>query len=108
MAVGFSSGVFTGSMRRFFQVPTFITTLALFTALRGAANLITGGFPLTDLPFWFGFLGAGDLFGVPFPVSVFLTVFVLMHLMMKFTSFGRAIYAIGGNAEAARRPGIDG
>jgi len=94
MTIGFLTGVFTGSMRRWFNVPTFITTLALFTALRGAANLITGGFPLTDLPDWFGFLGAGDLFGVPFPVYVFLTVFVLMHLLMKFTSFGRAVYAV--------------
>ena len=107
MTLGFLTGVFTGSMRRWFNVPTFITTLALFTALRGAANLITGGFPLTDLPDWFGFLGAGDLFGVPFPVYVFLTVFVLMHLLMKFTSFGRAVYAVGGNAEAARLSGID-
>ena len=60
-------------------MPTFITTLALFTVLRGFANLITGGFPLTDLPDWFGFLGAGYFFGVPFPVYIFLVVFALMH-----------------------------
>jgi sugar transport system permease protein len=107
MAVGAATGIFTGKMRQWFNVPTFITTLALFTALRGFANLITGGFPLTDLPSWFDFLGAGDLFGVPFPVYVFLTVFIFMHLLMKFTSFGRAVYAVGGNAEAARLSGID-
>jgi ribose/xylose/arabinose/galactoside ABC-type transport system permease subunit len=107
MLAGAASGIFTGKMRQWFNVPTFITTLALFTALRGFANLITGGFPLTDLPDWFGFLGAGDLFGVPFPVYVFLSVFVFMQLLMKFTSFGRAVYAVGGNAEAARLSGID-
>ena len=107
VAVGAGTGVFTGKMRQWFRVPTFITTLALFTALRGFANLITGGFPLTDLPNWFGFLGAGDMLGVPFPVYVFLLVFALMHLLMTYTSFGRAVYAVGGNAEAARLSGID-
>ena len=107
MAVGFATGVFTGTMRAWFNVPSFITTLGLLTALRGAANLITGGFPLTDLPDWFGFLGAGDLFGVPFPVYAFLAVFAAMHFLMKYTSFGRAVYAVGGNAEAARLSGID-
>ncbi len=107
VAVGAGTGVFTGKMRQWFRVPTFITTLALFTALRGFANLITGGFPLTDLPNWFGFLGAGDMLGVPFPVYVFLLVFALMHLLMTYTSFGRAVYAVGGNAEAARLSGIN-
>ncbi len=107
VAVGAGTGIFTGKMRQWFRVPTFITTLALFTALRGFANLITGGFPLTDLPNWFGFLGAGDMLGIPFPVYVFLLVFALMHLLMTYTSFGRAVYAVGGNAEAARLSGID-
>ena len=107
LLAGAATGLFTGRMRQSFRVPTFITTLALFTALRGMANLITGGFPLTDLPDWFGFLGAGDLFGVPFPAYVFLAVFVLMQGLMSFTRFGRAVYAVGGNAEAARLSGID-
>ncbi len=107
IAVGGVTGMFTGKMRHWFRVPSFITTLALLTALRGFANLITGGFPLTDLPNWFGFLGAGDLLGVPFPVYVFLLVFALMHFLMSYTSFGRAVYAVGGNAEAARLSGID-
>ena len=106
-AAGGVTGLFTGKIRQWFRVPTFITTLALLTALRGFANLITGGFPLTDLPNWFGFLGAGDLLGVPFPVYVFLLVFALMHFLMSYTSFGRAVYAVGGNAEAARLSGID-
>jgi ribose/xylose/arabinose/galactoside ABC-type transport system permease subunit len=106
MSVGAATGIFTGKVREWFNVPTFITTLALLTALRGLANLITGGFPLTNLPDWFAFLGAGDLLGVPFPVYVFLVVFAVMHLLMTYTSFGRAVYAVGGNAEAARLSGI--
>ena len=63
-------GILTGKIRQWFNVPTFITTLALFTALRGAANLITGGFPLATFPCWFDFFGGGYLFGMPFPVYV--------------------------------------
>lgn len=107
LAIGFMTGVFTGKIREWFNVPTFITTLALFTALRGAANLVTGGFPMPSFPSWFYFFGAGDLFGVPFPVYVFLAVFAAMHFLMKYTGFGRAVYAVGGNAEAARLSGID-
>lgn len=107
LAVGFATGVVSGKVRQWFNVPTFITTLALFTALRGAANLITGGFPLATFPDWFSFFGAGALLGIPFPVYVFASVFVVMHVLMKFTSFGRAVYAVGGNAEAARLSGID-
>jgi ribose/xylose/arabinose/galactoside ABC-type transport system permease subunit len=107
LAIGICVGVFTGKVRQIFNVPTFITTLGLFTALRGAANLVTGGFPMPTFPDWFYFLGAGSLFGVPFPVYVFLAVFATMHFLMKYTSFGRAVYAVGGNAEAARLSGID-
>jgi sugar transport system permease protein len=107
LSIGIAVGIFTGKVREIFNVPTFITTLGLFTALRGAANLVTGGFPMPTFPDWFYFLGAGSLFGVPFPVYVFLAVFAAMHLLMKYTSFGRAVYAVGGNAEAARLSGID-
>lgn len=107
IAVGMACGFFTGMIRRLFNVPTFITTLALFTALRGTANLISGGFPLTDLPAWFSFFGAGDLLGIPFPVYVLILVFAGMHFLMKYTSYGRSVYAVGGNAEAARLSGID-
>lgn len=107
MSIGVATGVFIGTMWRAFGVPTFITTLALFTALRGFANLVTGGFPLPTFPDWFSFLGAGDLLGAPFPVYVLIVVFIIMQILMKYTSFGRAVYAVGGNAEAARLSGID-
>ena len=68
---------------------------------------MTGGFPLTTFPGWFDFFGAGSVLGIPFPVFVFATVFVMMHFLMKYTAFGRAVYAVGGNAEASRLSGID-
>jgi ribose/xylose/arabinose/galactoside ABC-type transport system permease subunit len=107
IVVGFVIGFLTGKTRQMFNVPTFISTLALFTALRGIANLITGGFPLATFPGWFGFFGGGYLFGIPFPVYVFVATFAGTHLLMNYTRFGRAVYAVGGNMEAARLSGID-
>ena len=58
LLLGFALGYLTGRFRQWFNVPTFITTLALFAALRGVANLITGGFPLSSFPLGFDFLSA--------------------------------------------------
>ncbi len=107
MVLLFLVGVFTGKLRQHFNMPTFITTLGLLTVLSGAANLITGGFPITSFPYQFNFLGSGFLFGIPFPVYIFVAVFGLVYFLMNYTSFGRAVYAVGGNLEAARLSGID-
>ena len=107
LGVGFFVGFSVGKFREWFNVPSFICTLALFTALRGAANLITGGFPLATFPSGFGFFGGGYLLGIPFPVYVFALTFAGMHFLMNYTRFGRAVYAVGGNMEAARLSGID-
>lgn len=107
LALGYSFGAFVGLMRTRFQVPTFITTLALMTGLSGAAELITNGFPLTPFPNWYNFLGGGYLAGIPFPAMVFLLAFAAVQFVMNNTSFGRSVYAVGGNAEAARLSGID-
>jgi ribose/xylose/arabinose/galactoside ABC-type transport system permease subunit len=107
LGVGFALGISVGKFRHWFNVPSFICTLALFTALRGAANLITGGFPLATFPPGFDFFGGGYLFGIPFPVYIFALTFAGMHFLMNYTRFGRAVYAVGGNMEAARLSGID-
>jgi len=107
LIAGFGLGSFTGLLRTRYQVPSFITTLALLTGLMGAAELITNGFPLTPFPGWYNFLGGGYLAGIPFPALVFLLAFAAVHVLMNHTSFGRAVYAVGGNAEAARLSGIN-
>jgi ribose/xylose/arabinose/galactoside ABC-type transport system permease subunit len=107
LAAGFVSGALAGLLRNRYGVPSFISTLALLTALSGAAELITNGFPLTPFPAWYNFIGGGYLLGVPFPAIVFLLAFAATHLLMNYTAFGRAVYAVGGNAEAARLSAID-
>ncbi len=101
-----AAALLSGLLRQYTRVPTFITSLALLTGLFGAANLLTGGFPITPFPDWYGFLGSGYLLGIPFPVYIFVVIFLASHFLMKNTTFGRAIYAVGGNAEAARLSGI--
>jgi ribose/xylose/arabinose/galactoside ABC-type transport system permease subunit len=99
-------GVLSGFLRVRFRVPTFIVTLAWMTALRGIAQLISGGFSITSFPEWYGFVGNGYLWGIPFPAIVFVLVFAVFHFVMNYTAFGRSVYAVGGNAEAARLSGI--
>jgi len=107
LGIGFLLGTFTGFMRNRYQVPSFITTLALMTGLSGAAELITNGFPLTPFPAWYNFIGGGYVLGIPFPAILFLLTFAILQFLMNYTSFGRAVYAVGGNAEAARLSGIN-
>jgi ribose/xylose/arabinose/galactoside ABC-type transport system permease subunit len=107
LIVGFAIGSVTGYIRARFDVPTFITTLAWMTVLRGTAFLITNGFPVSNFPEWYNYLGGGYLFGIPFPAIIFLIVFVIVSILMDYTSFGRSVYAVGGNAEAARLSGIN-
>lgn len=106
LCLGFLIGLLTGVFRTRFKVPTFITTLALMTALSGAANLLTNGFPITPFPQWYNYFGGGYLFGIPFPAILFLVVFGAVYFLSNYTTFGRAVYAIGGNEEAARLSGI--
>jgi sugar transport system permease protein len=107
LVLGFALGTFSGVIRNKFKVPTFIITLATMTALSGFAMIITKGFPVSPFPEWFNFIGGGYLFGIPFPAIVFLLIFLLMLFLIRNTTFGRAIYAVGGNEEAARLSGIN-
>ena len=109
LVAGFFIGTFTGFVRTKYQVPTFITSLALLTGLRGAARLITKGFPLSpDFPDWYTFIGSGYVLNnIPFPAIVLILTFVAAHFLMNYTSFGRSVYAVGGNADAARLCGIN-
>ena len=67
---------------------------------------VTNDFPISPFPDWFSYLGSGFLWKIPFPAILFLATFVAIHFVMNHTPFGRAVYAVGGNAEAARLSGI--
>lgn len=101
-------GSFSGWIRARFGVPTFIATLALYLALRGAAELITNAFPIPIDPSKFFYWGTGRIAGViPVPVVYLLVVFIVVAVIAQKTVFGRSIYAVGGNARAAELSGIN-
>lgn len=107
IAAGFSIGLFTGFMRVRYEMPSFITTLALYTGLRGLALMITKGFPISPFPEWYSYIGGGYWLGIPVPAIIFVIAFFIANFVMKHTTFGAAIYAVGGNDEAARLSGIN-
>ncbi len=114
MILGLLSGMATGALTGFvcgflvtkFDLPSFIVTLAMMTGARGIVLLYTGGRPIINIGD-FTILGQGDLLFVPVPVLIMFVVFALVLLMVKRTSFGRYIYAIGGNEAAAIASGVN-
>ena len=74
--------------------------------MRGLAFMLTGGFSIYQVPTSLTWLGQGRFLGVPNTVLVLAALYVLAHLFMSRTRYGRYIYAVGGNAEAARLSGV--
>ncbi len=103
---GALSGAFAGLCVTRFSITPFIVTLALMTVWRGTAFVYTAGRPIWELPEEFSLLGSGRFLALPIPTIVMLLVYVLSHLALTRTRFGRHIYAVGGNIEAARLAGI--
>lgn len=101
-------GLFNGWLLTKFKMPSFIITLAMLNVVYGLAAIISKGFPVTTLPSWYNYFGAGQVFGViPVSAVVLLIVFAITFVVMKYTKFGRSVYAVGGNPEAARLSGIN-
>jgi simple sugar transport system permease protein len=92
-------------------IPAFVVTLTLFLSLRGAARLITNAYPITPFPDSFNFWGGGyiditETFRIPVPVAILLVTLAIFYFISTRTVFGRSVYSVGGNEEAARLSGI--
>jgi ribose transport system permease protein len=103
-----ANGFIAGLLITRFNVPAFIATLAMMSIARGIANMITNGQQLTGFPAWFN-LAAITRYGgfVSTTVAIMLVVFIIALLYLRYRFGGRALYAIGGNAEVARLAGIN-
>jgi sugar transport system permease protein len=107
LVIGICVGLFAGYIRHRFKIPSFIVTLALLSSLRGAALWMTNASPIAIPDRMFAFLGSGRIFGVlPFPLLVFIVISLVYWFVSTKTVFGRSVYAVGGNPEAARISGI--
>ena len=107
LAVGASGGIFTGATVARFGVPPFLVTLALLSIERGLAFVLSSGQSLSGLPPAIEWLGQGFVLGVPVPVWLTAVVFALGWFVLARTTWGRWVYAVGGNQEAAWLAGID-
>ena len=104
--LGAALGLITGILISKFGLPDFIATLAMMEIARGAALLTTEGVPVFGLPSSFKFIGGGFIGKVSVSGIIWIILTVVFALMLKYTSFGRSLYAIGGNREAAMLSGI--
>lgn len=106
MLVGLGFGLINGLLIAYIKLPPFIVTLGSLTAVRGIARLIGDDATVfnPDLPF--DFIGNGSLLGIPWLVHIALATVVLSWVVLRRTVLGSWIYAVGGNAEAARLTGI--
>lgn len=107
LATGTACGVVNGVLISYGRLPPFISTLGMMSVARGAALVYTGGRPISTFPESFRSLATGEVFGVPLPIVLMLVTYLVAHLALTRTRFGRYVYAIGGNEEAALLSGVN-
>lgn len=117
LVVGALAGFLNGMIITKGRIPDFIATMGMLATLRGVALLITGGLPVPShltatelkgyLPDQLIWLGDGDIFGVPVAGLIALGAALWGWFILRYTALGRAVFAVGGNREAARVSGIN-
>ena len=107
LAAGAALGSVNGLLLTRLHLPhPFIPTLGMMNVSRGLALVLSGGFAISELPGTFRYWGAGEAVHVPVPILVVLAFCLLFHVYLTRTTNGRDLYAIGGNAQAARLSGV--
>jgi ribose/xylose/arabinose/galactoside ABC-type transport system permease subunit len=114
LAVTGGIGVLNGVAVTVFNIAPFVVTLGMMTVVRGLTFIFAdytvgtvSGSPITFSDPWFDWLGAGTIGPLPVATVLFLVLSVAVALTLRFTPFGRAVYAIGGDIEIARLAGVD-
>jgi len=109
LGVGVLTGLFNGLVIIYGRVNSVIATLATYAGFRGLANLISDGraqgYTGTDSTFIL--IARGSLLGIPVLIWILVVIALGAHLLLRYTDIGRNIYAMGGNATAARLAGIN-
>ena len=105
--VGVIIGLLQGSLVARAGIPAFIVTLGGLGAWRGATLLWSDGQPISSFSTDFKFWGQGFIGPLPVPVIFFLAMVIIGQIILKYTQYGRWIYALGGNPEASRLSGLN-
>lgn len=105
LVVGGLVGAFNGFLVAYLRIPAIVVSLGMLSVLKGALILWTGGEWIYNLPDNFK-IAQQSFLGIPFPIYVMFILVPVVALWMRYSPTGRAIYAVGGNKEAARLSGI--
>jgi inositol transport system permease protein len=106
IATGALMGAVQGVTITRLKVPPFVVTLGGLTIFRGLTLTLSNGGPISGFTPDMRWFGTGLIGPVPVPVIIFAIFAVICHIVLRYTRYGRAVYAVGGNAEAARLSGI--
>jgi ribose transport system permease protein len=106
IATGILVGLINGALIAFLGLPPFIVTLGMLGIAQGFALTFSNGFSMYGFPKEFGFVGGGQLLGIPVPIVILAVVALAASFIARETKLGRYAYAVGGSEEAARRAGI--
>ena len=107
LGVSILAGLINGFMISRLKIPPIVMTLGMQTLVLGSSLVVTRGVPLNQLTDRFRFIGLGIFAGVPFPVIVWAGVLLIAIIILYFTNYGRYVYVVGGNPEAAKFSGIN-
>lgn len=106
IGAGAALGLVNGAGIAFGRLPPFIMTLGMMSVARGAALLATDGRPVSGFSAGFRSLATGHIAAIPAPIVLTLAIYLVSHLVLSRTRFGRYVYGIGGNEEATRLSGV--
>ena len=106
VVVGSVAGGVQGVAITRLKVPPFVVTLGGLTIFRGLTLTLSNGGPISGFTPDMRWFGTGLIGPVPVPVVIFAIAAILCHIVLRYTRYGRAVYAVGGNAEAARLSGL--
>lgn len=107
LLVGALVGLINGVLSTYGRIQPFVATLATMSAAAGLALYITNGNPINDFPDWYTAITANKVMGLPISVYLLIAVFLVAAFWLRFRPGGRALYAVGGNAEVARLSGLN-
>lgn len=109
LLIGTGFGMISGILVTKGRLQPFIATLITMTVFRGLTLIYMDGKPISNLgdSFLLKFVGKGNLFGIPFPVILFIVIFAIFMFVLEKTTLGRRIYATGSNWNAAKLAGVN-
>ncbi len=107
VALGALLGLYNGYFVAYWKAAPFVVTLSMMTIARGMTYVYSDGRPISNLPEEFLAIGKGSIIGIPIPTVILIVVFIIANVMLTKLKFGRYVYAVGGNENAAMVSGIN-